>query len=59
MEKVLVCGHRNPDMDSVCSAYAFAVLQNILIKNQEYEAVRCGKLNESTKCAFERRYIIV
>lgn len=54
MEKVLVCGHRNPDMDSVCSAYAFAVLQNILIKNQEFEAVRCGKLNESTKCAFER-----
>jgi len=54
MEKVLICGHRNPDMDSVCSAYAFAVLQNKIIKNQVHEAVRCGKLNESTKCAFER-----
>jgi manganese-dependent inorganic pyrophosphatase len=53
MDKVLVCGHRNPDMDSICSAYAYADLMNKVIKNQEYEPVRCGNLNESTKVVFE------
>lgn len=53
MEKVLVCGHRNPDMDSVCSAFGYADLMNQVVKNQEYEAVRCGNLNESTKAVFE------
>jgi manganese-dependent inorganic pyrophosphatase len=53
MEKVLVCGHRNPDMDSICSAYGYAALMNQVVKNQEFEPVRCGKLNESTKAVFE------
>jgi manganese-dependent inorganic pyrophosphatase len=53
MDKVLVCGHRNPDMDSVCSAYGYAALMNQVIKNQEFEPVRCGKLNESTKAVFK------
>ncbi len=52
MEKILVCGHRNPDMDSVCSAWAYAQLENKLNKDQEYIATRCGNLNESTKQVF-------
>ncbi|MGD1822059.1 MAG: putative manganese-dependent inorganic diphosphatase [Pleomorphochaeta sp.] len=54
MEKVLVCGHRNPDMDSVCSAWAYANLENQLnkSKDKEYIASRCGNLNESTKQVF-------
>lgn len=55
MEKVLVCGHRNPDMDSVCSAWAYANLENELNKNRniEYISSRCGSLNESTKQVFK------
>lgn len=55
MEKILVCGHKNPDMDSVCSAWAYANLENELNKNsdKEYIASRCGNLNESTKEAFK------
>ncbi|NCD06355.1 MAG: putative manganese-dependent inorganic diphosphatase [Spirochaetia bacterium] len=52
MEKILVCGHRNPDMDSVCSAWAYAQLENKLNKDKEYIATRCGNLNESTKQVF-------
>lgn len=52
MEKILVCGHRNPDMDSVCSAWAYAQLENKLNKDKEYIATRCGNLNESTKQLF-------
>lgn len=54
MERVLVCGHRNPDMDSICSAYAYANLQNQIFKNCEYIPVRCGNLNQPTKVTFEK-----
>ena len=54
MEQILVCGHRNPDMDSICSAWAYAKLENELNKDKEYVATRCGNLNESTKQVFKR-----
>ncbi len=54
MDKILVCGHRNPDMDSICSAWAYANLENELNKDKEYIAARCGALNESTKQVFKR-----
>jgi manganese-dependent inorganic pyrophosphatase len=54
MEKILVCGHRNPDMDSICSAWAYANLENELNKDKEYIAARCGALNESTKQVFKK-----
>ncbi|MCY1151708.1 MAG: putative manganese-dependent inorganic diphosphatase [Sphaerochaetaceae bacterium] len=54
MEKILVCGHRNPDMDSICSAWAYANLENELNKEKEYIPARCGALNESTKQVFKK-----
>lgn len=49
MSKVYVTGHKNPDLDTICSAYAYAALKNILNPENEYEAVRCGHLSESCK----------
>ena len=47
--KVYITGHRNPDLDSVCSAYAYAALKSKLDPDNEYIAVRCGHLSESCK----------
>lgn len=49
MSKVYITGHKNPDLDTVCSAYAYAKLKSILDKANEYVAVRCGHLSESCK----------
>lgn len=49
MSRIYITGHRNPDLDSVCSAYAYAVLKNTIDPANEYVAIRCGHLNENTK----------
>lgn len=49
MKKVYITGHRNPDIDSVCSAYAYAQLKRILDPSSEYIPVRCGHLSDSVK----------
>lgn len=53
MAKVFITGHRNPDMDSLCSAYAYADLKNRIDPENEYIAVRCGHLNENAKRILE------
>ncbi len=52
MEKVYVIGHRNPDFDSVCSAYAYAKLKNMIDPQKKYIPVRCGHLPKSMKKVF-------
>ncbi|MCQ2482898.1 MAG: DHH family phosphoesterase [Clostridia bacterium] len=49
MSVVYVTGHRNPDLDSVCSAYAYAALKNRIDSDNKYIAVRCGHLNSNAK----------
>lgn len=49
MEKIYVTGHRNPDLDSVCSAYAYSVLKNQIDKEHKYIPVRAGHLSDSAK----------
>ena len=39
---IYITGHRNPDLDSLCSAYAYAALKNRLDPENEYKAIRCG-----------------
>ena len=51
--EVFITGHRNPDMDSVCSAWAYAKLKNIIDKDNSYVPVMLGPANSSTKRAFE------
>lgn len=49
MKKIYITGHRNPDLDSVCSAYVYASLKRKLAPSNQYIAVRCGHLSESSK----------
>ena len=49
MSDIYITGHQNPDLDSVCSAYGYAVLKNLIDKGNNYIPVRCGHLSNSTK----------
>ncbi|MBR2282377.1 MAG: putative manganese-dependent inorganic diphosphatase [Spirochaetales bacterium] len=53
MRKVYITGHRNPDIDSICSAYAYAQLKRILDPSSEYIPVRCGHLSDSVRSQLE------
>lgn len=54
MAEIFVCGHRNPDMDSICAAYSYAFLKNKIDPNNTFYPVRCGNLNDTTKAQFDR-----
>lgn len=54
MAKIYVSGHKNPDMDSICSAYAYAELKNKIDPSNTYLPIRCGNLNEATRAQFQR-----
>ena len=45
---VYVIGHRNPDLDSICSAIAYSRLKNIIDKKRTYIPARCGHLNNQS-----------
>lgn len=49
MSTVYVTGHKNPDLDSVCSAMAYAELKNRIDSDNEYIAIRCGHLSTNAK----------
>ena len=53
MSKIYITGHRNPDMDSLCSAYAYANLKNQIDSDNEYIAVRIGSLTKSIQKFFD------
>ena len=40
MDTVYITGHRNPDMDSIASAYAYGELKNFQTGEATYQAVR-------------------
>lgn len=52
MEEIFITGHRNPDMDSVSSAWAYARLMNRIDPDNSYHAIRCGHMNTQTKETF-------
>lgn len=54
MTERLVTGHRNPDMDAVCSAWAYAEFKNSADPGHTYRAIRCGHLNDATRMVFRR-----
>jgi manganese-dependent inorganic pyrophosphatase len=51
---VYVCGHRNPDTDSIASAIAYAELKNQLDHTYEFVPVRLGHANAQTQWLIER-----
>ncbi|MDR2842191.1 MAG: putative manganese-dependent inorganic diphosphatase [Spirochaetaceae bacterium] len=50
---VFIMGHRNPDTDSVVAAAAYTHLKQLL-GNENYAAVRGGKLSPQTEYIFDR-----
>ena len=55
MTRVYVCGHRNPDTDSIAAAIGYAELKNRLDgEEDEYVAVRLGAVNAQTEWLLER-----
>ncbi|MGH2919013.1 MAG: putative manganese-dependent inorganic diphosphatase [Solirubrobacteraceae bacterium] len=52
--RVYVCGHRNPDTDSVASAIGYAELKNSLDPECDYVPVRLGNPNPQTEWLIER-----
>ena len=53
MSKIYITGHRNPDMDSLCSAYGYANLKNQIDTDNEYIPIRIGNLTKSIQKFFE------
>ena len=53
MSNIYVCGHRNPDTDSIVAAMAYANLRNAL-GDREYKAVRIGSINDETQNVLDR-----
>lgn len=53
MDTTFVCGHRNPDTDSIVSAIAYARLRNALGDNG-YVAARTGHLNDESSFLLKR-----
>jgi manganese-dependent inorganic pyrophosphatase len=54
MSTIYITGHRNPDFDSIASAYVYAHLKSRVDPDNEYVAVRCGNLNVQTRTVFEK-----
>ena len=52
--RVYVCGHRNPDTDSIASAIGYAELKNHLDTAHNYVPVRLGVANAQTSWLLER-----
>lgn len=52
MRDIYITGHRNPDLDSICSAYGYAELKNIIDRENRYHAVRCGHMSDGVKKQF-------
>lgn len=54
MADIFITGHKNPDLDSIASAWAYAVLKNQIDSQNNYIPVRCGHMNEATRGQFAR-----
>ncbi len=53
--RVYICGHRNPDTDSIAAAIAYAELKNRLDEGPtEYVPVRLGAVNAQTEWLLKR-----
>jgi manganese-dependent inorganic pyrophosphatase len=53
MDTVYVAGHKNPDMDCVCSAYCYAALKQKVDPETTYKAIRSGPLSGQIRDVFE------
>ena len=49
MEKIYITGHRNPDLDTLCGASAYANLKNLVDPSNEYLPIHCSPISDSVK----------
>jgi manganese-dependent inorganic pyrophosphatase len=54
MIETIVTGHKNPDTDSACAAWCYALLKRVIDPSERYRAVVCGSLNQQTRFVFEK-----
>lgn len=54
MSTIYITGHKNPDLDSICSAYGYAKLMNLQDPDNTYVPIRCGHLSDSTRGILEQ-----
>jgi len=53
MGKVFITGHRNPDLDSLCAASAYARLKNMTDPENEYIAIHCSPVSDTVRKQME------
>lgn len=49
MSKIYITGHRNPDLDTLCSACAYAKLKNQIDPDNEYIPIHCTPVSDTVK----------
>ena len=59
MSKVYITGHRNPDIDSLCAASAYANLKNLTDGENEYIAIHCSPVSDTVRKQMEAMDIAV
>ena len=53
MGKIYITGHRNPDLDSLCAATAYANLKNMTDSDNKYIPIRCSHVSDSVRKQME------
>ena len=53
MSKVFITGHRNPDLDSLCAATAYARLKSLTDPDNEYIPIHCSPVSDSVRRQME------
>lgn len=53
MSKIYITGHRNPDLDSLCAATAYANLKNLVDTENKYIPIRCSHVSDSVRKQME------
>ena len=59
MSKVFITGHRNPDIDSLCAASAYANLKNLTDPENEYIAIHCSPVSDTVRKQMEAMEIAI
>ena len=59
MSKVYITGHRNPDIDSLTAASAYANLKNLTDPANEYIAIHCSPVSDTVRKQMEAMEIAI
>lgn len=54
METIIITGHRNPDIDSLCSAYAYSILKRKLDPSRNYVPISAGAISALAHEVFQK-----